>query len=542
MEQSNKEEEKQEIILANSPGLQVKQTEQKELSKKYFTTKCKWISFSVSFFVLGGIGIFLGIYLSQKSSSAPTLKKFQRDEFQQVDEICMYHTNEGMQNCTEIQMKTKRVVNDVNEKNASSLLMLTSLKVRTFKQNSDGSREYNEMFDQNTEIEQQIQKSLRILQQIKSTEDIDQCEGIPAEECGNINEVPLVTVVTDQQTGAVQQIGIPAEIPDLMLQPLVSNIIHIAPNIAESTNLPGTDGNRLLKEDYTNVYYIGKEAFVPKSSQTKQWFGNTVIKKTISQSDQIDGSSKGINLFDMFEQSQETILDNNNYLTTSHITTNSKFSNTVQTNDVNQNDDDLTDKLETELTNDSNLMTVETKSDEELTNVLSEIQNKQTIQYYSIQDLQDKILSQQDQTQDLVQDQEGHRLLEEEKGDFQSVSQTEYESQQGECNSNIFDQKRTLKEATIFKYKVGLQAEFKGDVKDGSASGYLKSCISLNGNCLLNLFKGNFNYEGKPLETYEKKDSKTKQIFSTTILIMGYPLHIGADLNYSWVYIHQSRC
>ena len=45
----------------------------------------------------------------------------------------MYHTSDKIQNCTQIEINTKRVVNDVNEKNASSLLMLTELKVKTFK-------------------------------------------------------------------------------------------------------------------------------------------------------------------------------------------------------------------------------------------------------------------------------------------------------------------------------------------------------------------------------------------------------------------------
>ena len=44
----------------------------------------------------------------------------------------MYHSSEKIQNCTQIQMKTKRLVNDVNEKNATSLLLLKDLKVKTF--------------------------------------------------------------------------------------------------------------------------------------------------------------------------------------------------------------------------------------------------------------------------------------------------------------------------------------------------------------------------------------------------------------------------
>ncbi|CAD8044115.1 unnamed protein product [Paramecium primaurelia] len=537
MQQTHIQEEKQEINPDSSPSLQDSQNDKKEPIKQYFSTKCKWISFSVTFFVLAGIGIFLGIYLSQNTSSAPTLKQFQSDEFDQVDEICMYHTSDKIQNCTQIQMKTRRLVNDVNEKNATSLLLLKDLKVKTFQQNSDGTRQYNEMVNENTEIEQQIKKLLRILQS-QSTGNGNLCEGIPADECGNVNEVPLVTVVTDQQTGAVQQIGIPAEIPDLLIQPLVSNIIHIAPNLAESTNNTGTDGNRLLNEDYSNIYYIGKERFIPKSSKTKSWFGNTVTKKTISQSDQIDGNSQGINIFDMFEQSQETILDNNNYLVSSHITTNSKYSNSIQTENVNQNSDDLADKSETEITNDSNLITVETKSDEELTNILTDILNKQTIQYYTIQDLQDKIQNQQDQ-QDQVQDlqQEGNRLLQNENGDVHSNSETEYEGQEGECTSSIFNQKRTLKEATVLKNKVGLQTEFKGEVKEASASGYLKACVSLNGGCVVDLYKRDFSYQGKPLETFQIKGEKAQNIFSTIILIMGYPLTVGADYQFSWGFI-----
>ncbi|CAD8044105.1 unnamed protein product [Paramecium primaurelia] len=538
MQQTHMQEEKQEINPDSSPSLSDKQHDKKEPIKQYFSTKCKWISFSVTFFVLAGIGIFLGIYLSQNTSSAPTLKKFQRDEFQQVDEICMHYTSDKIHNCTQIEMKTKRVVNDVNEQNATSLLMLTSLKVKTFQQNSDGTRQYDEMIDQNTEIEEQIKKSLRRLQKSQPTENDNFCEGIPADECGNVNEVPLVTVITDQQTGAIQQIGIPIEIPDLLIQPLVSNIIHIAPNVAESTNTTGTDGNRLLNEDYSNIYYIGKERFIPKSSKTKSWFGNTVIKKTISQSDKIDGNSQGINIFDMFEQSQETILDNNNYLVSSHITTDSKYSNSIQTENVNQNSDDLADKSETEITNDSNLITVETKSDEELTNILTDIQNKQTIQYYTIQDLQDKIQNQQDQ-QDQVQDlqQEGNRLLENENGDVHSNSETEYEGQEGECTSSIFNQKRTLKEATVLKQKVGLQAEFKGEVKEGNASGFFKTCVSLNGGCVVDLYKRDFSYQGKPLEKFEIKGEKSQRIFSIIILIMGYPVTVGADYNYSWGFI-----
>lgn len=50
-------------------------------------------------------------------------------------------------------MKTSTYVNDINEKNASRLVVLKSLKVRTFNNNSDGTREYNEMIDENTEIE-----------------------------------------------------------------------------------------------------------------------------------------------------------------------------------------------------------------------------------------------------------------------------------------------------------------------------------------------------------------------------------------------------
>ncbi|CAD8135318.1 unnamed protein product [Paramecium octaurelia] len=549
MEQQNNQEEKQEIISDNSPGLQMQQSEQKDYQKKYFTTKCKWISFSVSFFVLAGIGIFLGIYLSQNKSSAPTLKKFQRDEFQQVDEICMQHQSNGFQNCTQIQMRTKRVVNEVNEKNASSLLILTGLKVQTFKQNSNGTREYDEMIDQNTEIEQQIKKLLRILQATSSTGSQNLCEGIPADECGNVNEVPLITVVTDQQTGAIQQIGVPAEVPDELLQPLVSNVIHIAPTVGESTDSTGSDGKRLLKEDYSNAYLIGKEVFIPKQSKTTSWFGNTVITKKVTKSDKIDGnSSEGTSILDVFEQSQETSLDNNNYLVSSHITTNSKFSNFESSDNTNEStDDDLAGKSETEITNDSNLITVETKSDEDLTNALTEIKNKQQLQYYSIQDLQDKIQrqtdqfeqnqSQQDQTQaqnSNSDSQGGSRLLENESGDVSSTSETQLENQQGECNSNAFNQKRTLKQATVFKQKIGLQAEFQGKVNDRGASGYLQACVSLNGDCVVVLHKRDFSYEGKPLQPVNLKGSKAQRIFGTVILIMGYPLTIGADYNLSW--------
>ncbi|CAD8126223.1 unnamed protein product [Paramecium sonneborni] len=531
-------EEKQEINADGSPSLQ---SQKNESNNKYFTTKCKWISFSVSFFVLAGIGIFLGIYLSRTNSSAPTLKKFQRDEFEQVDEICMYHTSERFSNCTQIQIKTKRLVEDVNEKNGSSIVMLTDLKVQTFTQNFDGIREYNEMIDYSTEIQQELQKQFRILQKNESTQN-DLCEGISREECGDINQIPLVTVVTDSHTGAIQSIGIPTGISDLILQPLVSNIIHIAPNLAESINnegIDGTNGNRLLEED---IYYIGNQAFTPKTIKTKSWFGSTVIKKSIAQSDQIDGNSKGINLFDMFEQSQETSLDNNNYLVSSHITTNSQFSNSVKNNDINQDTDDLSDKSKTEITNDSNLITVETKSDEELTNLLSEIQKRQTLQFYSMQDLQNKISGQEDLTQDSTQNQDqlgGNRLLNE-NGDVQSNSETDFEEQEGECLSNIFNQKRTLKEVSVLKQKVGLQAEFQGEIKEGNVSGYLRSCVSLNGACLVDLYRRDFQYEGKPLKTFEMKGSQSKSIFSTVILIMGYPLTVGADYNYKWGYIESA--
>lgn len=50
-------------------------------------------------------------------------------------------------------METKREVKDVNEQNASSLLMLKKLKVTTFYKNPDGTRVYNEMVNENTEIE-----------------------------------------------------------------------------------------------------------------------------------------------------------------------------------------------------------------------------------------------------------------------------------------------------------------------------------------------------------------------------------------------------
>ncbi|CAK78760.1 unnamed protein product (macronuclear) [Paramecium tetraurelia] len=306
MNQQNNSEEKQEIISDSSPGFQIQQSEQKNQGKKYFTTKCKWISLSVSFFVLSGIGIFLGIYLSQNKSSAPTLKKFQRDEFSQVDEICISHQSNGFYNCTQISMKTKRVVYDVNQKNSSSLLILTGLKVQTFQQNSEGTRQYEEMIDQNTEIEQKIKKLLRILQATSSTGGQNLCEGISTAECGNVNEVPLITVVTDQQTGSIQQIGVPYEVPNELLQPLVSNVIHIAPTVDPADSI-GTDGKRLLKEDYTNAYFVGQEVFIPKISITTSWLGNTKITKKVTKSDKIDGSN-------MFEQSQETSLDNNNYL------------------------------------------------------------------------------------------------------------------------------------------------------------------------------------------------------------------------------------
>ncbi|CAD8065851.1 unnamed protein product [Paramecium sonneborni] len=522
-------EEKQQIS-SQIPQTQNNNNVIEDQKKKYLTSKCKWISFTVTFFFLIGIGIFLGIYLSQNAKTAPTLKKFQKDEFLQIDEICMYHTSDKIQNCTQIEMNTKRIVNDLNEKNASSLLMLTALKVRTFTQNPDGTREYNEMINENTEIDQQVKKSLRILQ--KSAESNNFCEGIPQNECGNLNEVPLITLITDQQTGGVQQIGIPLEIPDLILQPLVSNIIHIAPNVAETGEITQSNGTRLLDEHSTNLYYVGKQAFVPKISKSRSWFGRTVVKKTISQQNQVKESS-GINLFDKFEQSQETSLDENNYLVSSHITTSSKLDNTIKSENINQQTQDLTDKSETEITNDSNLVTVETTIDEALTNALTEIQNLQNLQYYSIEEIQDRIQTQQNLDKNL---QQANRQLQEENGDVQSYSETDYDQQEGGCDSTIFNQKRTLKEATVLKQKIGLVVEFKGQLQNEDISGQLRSCISLNSNCIQDLYKKDFSYERKPIQSVNKSGSRTQNIFQITVLIMGYPLNIGADYNYSWGY------
>ncbi|CAD8131525.1 unnamed protein product [Paramecium pentaurelia] len=191
MQQQNNQVEKQQINWEISSNPQMKQFDSKDLINKYFTSKRKWITFSLTFFVLCGIGIFLGTYFSQNVTYAPRLKKFQRDEFQQVDEICLYHTSNKIQNCTQIKQK--------------DLLMLKKLKVTTVQQKPGGTREYNEMVNENTEIEQQIKKFLRILQEIQSTVNSNLCQGIPQDECGDVNEVPLVTIITDQQTGAVQQ-------------------------------------------------------------------------------------------------------------------------------------------------------------------------------------------------------------------------------------------------------------------------------------------------------------------------------------------------
>ncbi|CAD8131524.1 unnamed protein product [Paramecium pentaurelia] len=199
--------------------------------------------------------------------------------------------------------------------------------------------------------------------------------------------------------------------------------------------------------------------------------------KKISEQDLVEEHLYGINLFEKFEQTQETNLDNNNYLVSSHITTSSKLSHSVPQQNVNQKTDDLIEKTETEITNDSDLVTVETKSDEDVTNALSEIQSKQYINFYSVQDLQDKIQNQQNEYQDINQNQdqqkdqnqdqqEGNRLLQNENGDVQSISETQFESQLGVCLSGKFNQKRTLKEVTVLKQRIGLSAEFQGTLKE----------------------------------------------------------------------------
>ncbi|CAD8046049.1 unnamed protein product [Paramecium sonneborni] len=532
MSQQDNLEEKSEMNKESNQNQQPQQDESKSLKKQYFTSQCKWISFSVTFLVLAGIGIFLGVYLTQSTNSAPTLKKFQRDEFQQVDEICMQYTSDKFQNCTQIEMNTIRVVEDENEQNATSLLILSKLRIRTFQQNNDGTREYNELVNQNNEIEQQIKKQLRILQQTQSKESDYMCDGIPQDECADVNEVPLLTVITDQLTGEVQQIGIPSKVSDLLIQPLISNIIHIAPNLAESANTTISDGTRLLNEHHSNLYYIGNQAFVPKVSKGKSWLGRTVVKKTISQSDLVEGLSQGINLFDKFEQSQETNLDDKNYLVSSHITTNSKLDNSIKSNDIKT--DDLADKSETEISSESNLVTVETKSDEDLTTILSDIQSLQTIQYYTFQELQNKITTQEDQTQNVIENQqENNRLLQNENGDVGIGTLSDNEIIKGPCKSTTFNKKSIIKEVTVYKNKVGFQLEFSGELKEGNISGTMKACVQHNGICRIDLPKKDFKFSDK-LKPTTQKGGQTTRFFNSDIKILGYPLNIGTDVIYQW--------
>ncbi|CAK78759.1 unnamed protein product (macronuclear) [Paramecium tetraurelia] len=96
------------------------------------------------------------------------------------------------------------------------------------------------------------------------------------------------------------------------------------------------------------------------------------------------------------------------------------------------------------------------------------------------------------------------------------------------------NQKINKVNATVFKQKIGLQAEFQGKVNDTGATGYLQACISLNGDCVVVLHKRDFQYQGKPLQPVKLQGTKAQRIFGTVILIMGYPLTIGADYNLSW--------
>lgn len=68
----------------------------------------------------------------------------------------------------------------------------------------------------------------------------------------------------------------------------------------------------------------------------------------------------------------------------------------------------------------------------------------------------------------------------------------------------------------------------------------MKACVSLNSNCIVDLYKRDFSYQGKSLNKFEKKDSRAQRIFSTIILIMGYPLTVGADYNYSWGFVESA--
>ncbi|CAD8053772.1 unnamed protein product [Paramecium sonneborni] len=53
-------------------------------------------------------------------------------------------------------------------------------------------------------------------------------------------------------SGAAQQISIPSEIPNQNLQLLVSNNIHIFPNVAENSNVSNSNGTRTLEEHNTD--------------------------------------------------------------------------------------------------------------------------------------------------------------------------------------------------------------------------------------------------------------------------------------------------
>ncbi|CAD8047119.1 unnamed protein product [Paramecium sonneborni] len=530
-------EEKQDLKYGQTQRIEKEQRITKQ--KLFFSSRCKWITFSITLLSISAVATFLAIYLTKtKTNLVPTLNQYQRDDFQQKDQICVISKSQELHNCTEIHLNTTRVTTDVNQQNATSLLILQGLKISLNQYNSDGTVQSSDLLEQNMNIEQQLQRLLRRLDSNNNqTNNNNICEGIPENECGDVNELPLLTVITDQQTGEVQKIGIPSKMSDLFLQPLLSNIMHISPNLEEPSNNTINDGRRILQEEFSNLYYIGKQAFYPKTTKKVSWFGGTIISKKITKQDLIESSqAEGINYFEKFEQSQETGLDNYNFLVSSRISTSSLLDNSIK--QLNQDENTQQENFQTEFSGDSNLITTETKQDSDLSQALEEIQEYQTINYFLIQEIQNKVFTQpqiENDKQDIQNDLEksdGNRLLQ--YNGEATIYNTNQQSQTGACEEDGFNFYTSLNiiQVEIMNQKISQKLEVSGNSKNKSTEINFNQCVALNNDCVIQLFFLKFQFEHPKFNQIQFQNKK--RLFKEKINILQYGFEIFADMNSSF--------
>ncbi|CAD8145808.1 unnamed protein product [Paramecium pentaurelia] len=444
----------------------------------------------------------LTIVFTPKGESVPTYTLNQRSQYYSQDQLCVYQVSTGSTNCTLIAANTSTVTVDSNQQNTTHLIILDGLQVTQNTTYSNGTTAYDNLFDANLNISQELSKNLRLLQV-----SADGCYG----PC--YDEIPIVTFTTDNQNGQVIEIGVPSSLNGLMLQTLIATIQHLGPNVQET---------QIDQDQIINPYIIGKYQFISKRNTETSWFGNTKVTKQVTQDDCLN---ENFLIGDQFSQNQTTLLSRQNQIISSKISVNIVMDHSVQPQGA-----DVEYSYKTIVSDDSNLILGNSNIDVKYTQLLSDIKSKQNIQTYSLATIQDRLIKNRQNKSlnmyEMKQKAEQHRLLIEETISNSSVH----------CPSNgLIDFQKTVLTFTVKGTKLQLDLALKGTAGNGIADLNIKFCVAMEGMCLFEIINSNLNYTGQPFRDIELNGMQNISLFQTDLVVQGFTVGVGADFSYGFI-------